>query len=93
MTSNVKSHDQERALNNMDADESHERKKAKRTGLHFFTASVAFFLLSIFAAFGDFPRLAFTAVGVWLLLLVVGLLLVADSERQRRRDPRKSQSK
>ena len=71
-------------LLNIGMDEDH--LKALRTGQRVMTFGVVFLAITIIAAVMGYSGITWAAAGLSLALFVVGLMLIFDSERQRRRE-------
>ena len=71
-------------LLNIGMDEDH--LKALRMGQRVMTVAVVFLAITIIAAVMGYSGITWAVAGLSLALFVVGLMLVFESERQRRRD-------
>ena len=75
--------DEVKRLLNIGMDEDHQ--KALRAGQRVMWFGVALIAITIIAAFMGYSGVTWAAAGISLALFVVGLRLIFDSERQRRR--------
>ncbi len=76
--------DEVKRLLNIGMDEEHQ--KALRAGQRVMGFAIAFLAITLIAAVMGYSGVTWAAAGISLALFIVGLMLVFDSERQRRRD-------
>ena len=76
--------DEVKRLLNIGMDEEHQ--KALRAGQRVMGFGIAFLAITIIAAIMGYSGVTWAAAGITLAFFIVGLMLVFDSERQRRRD-------